>query len=579
MRLIKLYSNRPGFKTVCFNSTGLSLIVGIRSEIPDEKGGVERSYNGVGKSLLAEIVHFCLGSAANPAFQQHLIDWEFSLEFVVQSRSFTASRETGNQKVIFLNGKSYKLAEYNKYLESLLFHVPDIGTEKLTFRSLFPRFVRRGVQDYNDPKTTAGDREPYTILLRNLFLLGIDIGLVEKKYLLRRRQSEVVNFEKNFKSDPFIREYYTGNKDASLQARYLEDQIHHLDLDLSKFKVAEDFYDIEREANEFNHRLRELKNKKVVIENSLHNIEKSLQTRTDISNDKIKSVYAELLSAFKEETLHKLEDVSLFHKRLIENRIARLGQERIKLSSEMQTISVTIKELNSNLDQKLSYLSDKRALDQYVTVSSQRSELLGKLHKLQDYQRLLQKSRDDLVHIRKEFSEETIKTNLYLEETKEEREINISLFSDLARIFYPEAPAGITLDSNDGENTIRYDFDVRIEADGSDGINAVKIFCYDLAVLLMNSNHNMNFIWHDSRLFSDIDPRQRAVLFRVASQYVEKCGKQYIATVNQDQIEAMRSEFSEDEFIFLFGSKTTVLTLKDDGPESKLLGEQIDMHY
>lgn len=578
MRLIKLSANKPGFKTVRFNPTGLSLIVGVRTQSAEEREGNDRSYNGVGKSLLVEIIHFCLGSNSNESFRQHLVDWEFSLEFEIQSRPFIATRDTSKQAII-LNGKSYKLVEFNSYLESLLFQIPDIGASSLTFRSLLPRFIRRNVQDYNDPKTTSGDRESYTVLLRNLFLLGIDIGLVERKYQLRRRQSDIEDFEKNFKKDPFIKEYYTGNKDATLQSKYLEEQVQRLDSDLSKFKVAEDFYDIEREANDFNQKLRELKNQKVVLDNALRNIDRSLQTRSDISDEKIRAVYAELVSAFRDDTLRRLEDVRSFHKRLIENRAARLGQERIRITAEILSISASIKETNSNLDAKLSYLSDKRALDQYVSVSTQRSDLLAKLHKLQDYQRLLQKSRDDLVHIRKEFSEETIKTSVYLAETEKEREAHISLFSDLAKQFYPEAPAGITLDINDGENKLRYNFDVRIEADGSDGINAVKIFCYDLAVLLMNQNHFFGFIWHDSRLFSDIDPRQRALLFRIANAYVEKQGKQYIATVNQDQIEAMKSEFSAEDYLSLFGTQHTVLTLKDDGPESKLLGEQVDMHY
>lgn len=579
MRLIKLSSNQSGFKTVNFNKTGLSLIVGVRTEISDDKGTNERSYNGVGKSLLAEILHFCLGSNANSAFQKNLVDWQFSLEFEVNKVHYIAIRDTAKQNQIILNGKTLKLSTFNSFLESVLFRIPEDGVGKLSFRSLFQRFIRRGVHDYNDPKLTSSDHEPYTILLRNLFLLGLDIGLVEKKYKLRKRQLEIESFEKNFKKDPFIREYYTGNKDANLQTKHLEEQIQRLDSDLAKFQVAEDFYSIEREANELNLQLRELKNKRVVIENALNNIDRSLQTRSDISKEKILSVYNELLFAFKAETLKRIDDVSAFHRHLIENRAARLGQERIKLNTEMTTVLKSIKSLSDGLDGKLAYLSDKRALDQYVSVSSQRSELLGKLHKLKDYQSLLQKSRDDLIHIRKDFSEEAIKTNLYLAETKDERDKHTSLFSDLAKKFYPDAPAGITLDINDGENAIRYDFDVRIEADGSDGINAVKIFCYDLAVLLMDSNHSMDFIMHDSRLFSDIDPRQRAVLFKVANNLVTKKGKQYIATVNQDQIEAMRSEFSEEEFLSLFGRENIVLTLKDDGPESKLLGMQIDMQY
>ncbi|MBK6958099.1 MAG: DUF2326 domain-containing protein [Nitrosomonas sp.] len=55
--------------------------------------------------------------------------------------------------------------------------------------------------------------------------------------------------------------------------------------------------------------------------------------------------------------------------------------------------------------------------------------------------------------------------------------------------------------------------------------------------------------------------------------------KQYIATVNHDQLEAMRSEFSPGEFRALFEEQTIVLRLKDDGDKSKLLGMQVDMKY
>jgi uncharacterized protein YydD (DUF2326 family) len=578
MRLIKVSANKNSFKTVYFNRTGLSLIVGVRTAAGEPEAD-ERSYNGVGKSLLVEIVHFCLGSNSNSAFQNQLIDWEFSLDFEIGDMRFVATRDTGKQREISLNGKSFKLKAFNEYIEKLVFSTPDIGGDGLSFRTLIPRFIRRGNQDYNDPKVTSSDREPYTVLLRNLFLLGLEIGLVEKKYQLRRRQTEIEEFEKNFKKDPFIREYYTGNKDATLQAKHLEEQILRLESDLSKFQVAEDFYDIEREANRLNTELRELKNKKAIIENSLNNVEKSLHTRTDFSREKLLAVYRELIFAFKEETLKRLGDVELFHEQLIQNRVARLGQERMKLSAELQQTSELIKKINIEVDSKLAYLSDKRALDQYVAVSSQRSELLGKLHKLQDYQRLLQKSRDDLVHIRRDFAEETIKTNLYLQDSEIERNAQISMFSELSKMFYPEAPAGITIDNNQGENKVRFDFDVRIEADGSDGINNVKIFCYDLAILLLGSNHTVDFIWHDSRLFSDIDPRQRATLFSVAHRFSRKHGKQYIATVNQDQLDALRGEFSDVEFDELFAGQNVVLRLKDDGAESKLLGIQVDMHY
>ena len=62
MRLIKLSANKDSFKTIKFNPTGLTIIVGAKS-----KGG--ETYNGVGKSLVIELLHFCLGSSKNPEFE------------------------------------------------------------------------------------------------------------------------------------------------------------------------------------------------------------------------------------------------------------------------------------------------------------------------------------------------------------------------------------------------------------------------------------------------------------------------------------------------------------------------------
>jgi uncharacterized protein YydD (DUF2326 family) len=578
MRLIALRANHAGFKTVTFRQTGLSLIVGTRT-YPDKASADERSYNGVGKSLLVEIVHFCLGSSKNAAFQTHLPDWEFSLDFSIGDDTFTVRRATQKQAQIWLNGSAYRLSDFNELIGKRLFDLPELAVKNLSFRSLLPRFIRRGLDDYNAPTKTASDHEDYTVLLRNLFLLGLEIGLVERKHALRTRQAEVEKFEKNFKEDPFIREYYTGNKDASLQTRHLEQQLARLEQDLAMFKVAEDFYDIELEANRLNNVLRELKNKKLVLENALHNIEKSMQVRPDIAREKILDLYGEMLAAFRDETLARLHDVEAFHSQLIENRIARLSQERLKLDAELGLVSHAITQTGTELNHKLAYLSDKRALDQYVTVSNERGEIQGKLQKLRDYQHMLDKSQSDLVHIRKDLAEETIKTHQYLAAAEPEIQRQFGLFDDFAKQFYPNAPAGITLHNNVGENKVRYDFDVRIEADSSDGINSVKIFCYDLAVLLLGCNHHMDFIWHDSRLYSDIDPKQRATLFKIAREKTLQYGKQYIASVNHDQLEAMRAEMTPDEFAVLFEQDTVVLRLKDDGDKSKLLGMQVDMKY
>jgi uncharacterized protein YydD (DUF2326 family) len=529
-------------------------------------------------ALIMELVnHFCLGSNTNKAFAEFLLGWEFFLEFEINKDSFSLSRKTDKQNEIFLNGKKYNIREFNSHIESLIFNIPE-QKNKLSFRSLLPRFLRRNKKDYIDPRWTSADEEDYTALIRNLFLLGLDIELPKNKHALRAEQTSLDSLKDSFNKDTFIRNFYTGDKDVSLQITHLEEKVNSLNINLSQFKVADDYLEIEKEANNINSELSLAKNRKTIIENSLGNIEKSIQIKPDITKEKILNCYQEMLSAFNPESIKKIDDIERFNSQLIKSRLNRLSQEKLKLKAQLEELHQNIDELTSLLNEKLSYLSDKRALDQYAAVSQQKSELMAKLQKIKDYQSLLHKIEGDLLNIQKQFAEESIKTNQYLTETESEREKNFSLFSRLVKMVYPNAPAGISLKNNTGINKIRYDLDVRIEADGSDGINSAKIFCYDLSILIMAHNHLMQFIFHDSRLFSDIDPRQRAILFKLAHKYSRENGKQYIATVNQDEIESMRSEFTESDFNEIF-KDSTVLTLKDDMDESKLLGVKVDMHY
>lgn len=92
MQLISLEANKPSFNKVCFNPNGLTLIIG-KSTSTDKSN----TYNGVGKSLLLQIVNFCLGANKIPAFEQYLPEWEFTLSFKVGDKPYTANRSTLKQ--------------------------------------------------------------------------------------------------------------------------------------------------------------------------------------------------------------------------------------------------------------------------------------------------------------------------------------------------------------------------------------------------------------------------------------------------------------------------------------------------
>lgn len=569
MRLVKLYANRETFNTVHFNETGLTLIIGAKTN----QGS---TYNGVGKSLIVELLHFCLGSKKNSEFEKKIPQWEFSLDFKIDGKTHVVSRNTSSQGVVHLDHKEIKLAELNDWFESRLFSIPN-NISGLTYRSLLPKFLRRGLKQYVDPRDT-GDFSEYEMLVRNAFLLGIDVELISKKMVVRSEITRLKQLRQNFKEDPLLKEFYSGGRDSDILLSHLDQQIQGLSKKRDDFVVAENFYDLQKNADALAVSIEQDKNLIFLWRSAVENISESMVEQPHISLDRVNALYGELLENFKSFALKRLDEVTDFHKRMLENRIARLSSEKLRLIDKISQAEIELRKKQKDLDNALRTLSHSQALDQYTVLVGEISDLMAQAQKVRDYKAIDIKYSNQAADLDGVLSEEVKKTNNYLEETKEYRERNFSVFKSFVSDFYPNSPAGITFHNNEGNNQKRFDFDVKVENDSSDGINEVRIFCYDLTLLALRKNHKVDFIFHDGRLFANMDVRQRAQVFTLADRVVGNLGAQYIATLNPDFISGMSDEFTSDEYQRLIVDNT-VLELRDDSPSGKLLGIQVDMHY
>lgn len=569
MRLIKLSADHESFKTIAFNPKGLTLIVGSKSS----KG---KTYNGVGKSLVVELLHFCLGAAKNDEFLEKIPQWEFTLEFELAGSKSKVSRNTSNQGVMLLDNVEMKVAAFNDWIESRVFSIPpDISG--VTFRSLIPRFMRRGQKQYVDPRD-AGDYSAYDKLVRNALLLGIDVELIAQKNQIRTQIKNLQELRKNFKSDPLLRDFYSGGKDADIQLGHLDRQIAELQTAREQFVVAENYYELQKSADALATEIEIAKNEVFLAFSAIENIDRSMKEQPDLPLVRVKALYGELMQVFQPAALKRLDDVSHFHERLLENRLARLSREKLRLLSRVDSLESELKKKQEQLDTQLRILGHATALDQYTAVVNQIATLTADAQKLKDYKAIQLEYSNRAADLEGQLSEEVKKANGYLEDTQALRGRTFSVFAKYVARFYPRAPAGITLHNNDGNNQLRFDLDVRVENDSSDGINEVRVFCYDLTLLTLQINHHIAFLFHDSRLYANMDVRQRATLFRTAHEVTSRLGYQYIATLNPDSISGMDDEFKGEEMSEII-ERNIVLELKDDSPAGKLLGIQVDMHY
>lgn len=359
MRLIELTSNQPGFKSVKFNKTGLTLVVGSRSS----KGA---TYNGVGKSLIVELIHFCLGANKNLEFEVKIPNWEFQLKFELSGKVHTVARNTSKQNIVYFDNEEKKLSDFLEFMGANSFSLPaDIGG--LSFRALITKFLRRGQGEYVDACRT-NEHSDYDVLLRSCFLLGIDTSLVEVKSKLKTEIKNLKTLQRNFKNDPLIKEYFSGGRDADIHVKQLEQKIEKLEKAKEEFRVAENYYELQTSAKLIASQIESDKNKIFLNKSAIANIDLSLRERPVLELNKFKTLYSEMQAVFRENILKRLDDVSEFHEKLLTNRVARLSSEKLRLMRSLAEMESSLKVKQKSLDDLLKILGESTALDQYTAV-------------------------------------------------------------------------------------------------------------------------------------------------------------------------------------------------------------------
>lgn len=576
MRLIELRANQDSFHTITFNPIGVSIIRAIKKN-EDKKS----TYNSTGKSLLIFLIHFCLGSSENNELKEKLPEWEFYLDIEIDGVAYTITRNTWNQRNIKLNEKEYKINEFTDFLQSkVFFNIPE-KFKYLSFRSLIPRFIRPQKASYDSYNCFQKDEKEYQEILNNSFLLGLNIEKIDRKRELKEDLDNVKTNQSNIEKDPIMKEFFTAESDSKridIDILQLEKRTKLLALNITNFKVAEDYDSIKKEADVISTQLAHLKNKRTILASSINNIKRSLEIKSDLKANDIKKLFEEANVLLSDSIKKRFDDVETFNRKLLTNRTARLYDERIKFEKQLSETETKIKKLGELEDEKLYLLKSTGSLDEYAKLNEQLTQLKVMLDKLKSYRELMDQYKSKIDEIKEDFARENKETNEYLRNNEELKNRNIQVFSSFAEQFYANKPAGIIIENNDGVNLNRFKIEATIDSDSGDGVNNVKIFCFDWTLLKNQTNHNVKFIFHDSRLISEIDPRQIASMFRIANFNSNESNFQYIISANQKELDAIKEEFDDQEYQDYI-ENNIIEELTDESDSSKILGITVSLNY
>lgn len=572
MKLISLKANKASFHDIKFKS-GVNIIVGKKESTSKENGS--NTYNGVGKSFVIQLIHFCLGSKKIEQLEQKLPGWEFTLEFSIDNKKYSSTRQTCAQNKIIFCGEQFTVDNFNKKMLDLCF---DLSTslKYVTWRTLISRFIRRDRSCYVNYDTFVKNEQPYTKLINNSYLLGINCDLISKKLELKAQKDSISKTEKALKNDPFFKQYYLGDKDADIVITEKNEKINDLKDKLDKFEISQNYHELEKSADQKSNSIKKLENERSLININIQNIRKSINQDISINKKNLLDFYKKANIEIPQMIKKDIDEVVKFHSELLTSRQSRLKLELKKNNDNLANIDKKIGRLGEEEDQLLGYLHTHGALEEYESLSKRLLDYKNEKNKACDYKNIFSTYEEKKLNIKSQFISQEQKTNDYL--NKSESYINQlkSGFYKLAKKFYPNKSSGLIIKNNEGDNKLRFNIIAKIEDDASDGINEVKIFCFDILILLSKIS-KIRFLFHDSRLLANMDPRQRKVLFEIVNKFSLNNEFQYICSINEDTLHSIESEMKPKEFMESI-KNNIILELTDESPKSKLLGVQVDIN-
>ena len=543
-------SNHPSFHDTIFDP-GFNVVLADRTRESTKTD----SRNGLGKSTLLEIIHFCLGASVRRSqglLVESLKDWTFLLDFTVAGTNVSVSRATSSAHQFIVEGDfrrwpmgpdldpetgvmEFSLREWNEVLGNLLFGLPVNSADRPapTFRGLISFFARRGRDAYSLPFESHRKQGEADKQICNAFLLGLEWRDAAEFQLLKERKKTIEDLHKAGRQG-IVKEFVGSRGELETLRVRLADKVRAEQEQLRTFRVHPQYEDIAREADRLTTQIHELTNQNIADRRYAELYRSTLAEEHAPDSEDVATVYRKAGVQLPGMVLERLENVQTFHARLIENRRQFLAVEIGRLERAAADRDAGIETHTRERAVLLEILHTHGALEEYNRLSRRHLDTASQLQDVErrianlkafeegkskvaiDQETLLQRARRDV------------------EERAEIRNEAIRLFNENSEALYSGAAGNLIVEIQ--PNGFR--FHVDIERSGSQGIDSMKVFCYDLtlAELWARRSPSPGFLIHDSTIFDGVDERQIALALELAARKSAQAGFQYICTLNSDTV-------------------------------------------
>ncbi len=578
--IVGVSANHDTFQGINF-TPGFNVVLAERTEESTNKD----TRNGLGKTTLLNIIHFCLGSTEKPKQGlrvKELEGWEFYLNFRMRNKSVFVSRSVDNFGQVKISGETdwmhwpihpeaghrkeqsqWKVADWNTLLGWGLYDL-DIDDKKYTpsFRSLVSYDIRRN--QFTDPFIHFPRQFTWDIQVHNAYMLDLNWEHARRWQVLRDRTKSVNTVRKALKDgDNLIANMVGTVGELEYERDRLEREIQRTDADLKQFRVHPKYEEIENKADALTTELHDKANDILQLKRLIEFHRRSTVEEQPVEALKISELYEEAGAVLPGLVTQRLEDVRSFHLEVTRNRRRYLENEASRLQDELEYATREQRQLSMKRARMLKFLDTHGALEDY-----------NELHQLNQTQRSSLEAIERRIELRRNIDNEQSEIKIEqgrldldarrdLDERHSKKQA-ADIFNANSEYLY-ESPGALIADIDPKSG---FKFRVEIERAESHGVSKMKVLCYDLmrAELWSKRDVRPGFLIHDSTLFSDVDERQVARALELGAKKSQECGFQYIVCLNSDSVPY--SEFTEGFDI----DKFVRLRLTDKEPAGRLLG-------
>jgi uncharacterized protein YydD (DUF2326 family) len=566
MKLLQLTSDNPNFKTLNFNSN-LNIVAGLQLSEKDKD-----TINGIGKSSTLTLLHLMFSSQLNPKkpkeakLKKFLKTYgTFYLTFSHNNNEYEI-RKNFAQTDYFINNKKIAQTEYRDKLSEIFFD----ATHDLKFKQVFNCFSRRfGGDYYSDPLRQQGQPlTDYYQRFTNLKLLNIEMDLVKEKFLI---EDKIAKLDK---AKVVIEEYQEALDKTNLKD--LKDEYSQLIKDKKNFVIAPNYDNLKTESDNLTQELNQVRDKIQRIRNLLERKQQNLLVSEiiNIDTNEIENLYSEASFFFEDKIKKRLEDAQNFHNTLISSRKNRIEIEIKELTIELNNLNIEVEKVSTKRDSSLEILSSSGALEEYNSIEEKINFLDSKIKKLTKYEETLDDFKRDKSALNVERAKIKEKSILYLAKEKEFLGSIEDKFREIVKRFYDNHGGSLELKET---KTAKYLYDIAVEIPrgSSQAIGEVEIFCYDVLLYKLNKDI-LNFMAHDGCIFSEMDPRQKATIFKVILDLIKENDLQYFVNIGETSLNEVLEQNilteSDKEQI----NKSIILKLYDKNPKNWLFGQEFN---